>query len=617
MPNPYLDPIFSEWYKSRLARATLFVVLAFATLGFRLFFLQVVEGREFRRLSDSNCIRLQKIDAIRGVIRDRNGALLVDNRPAFQLGIVPRDARPVEETLARLSRYTGVPEATFRETMEGHRGLPGYRTVPLMQDIGRDMLAVVEAHRFDLPGIVVDIQPRRHYMEAAAPHLIGYLGEIRPDELAHAEYPGARRGDFVGRSGIERSAESFLRGEHGGRQVEVDARGQVVRVLDTVPPTPGLNLILTLDLALQKRAETLLEGKAGAAVVLDPATGEVLAMASAPAFDPNDFVRGMSHDRWRSLLSNPDRPMENKAMQGEYPPASTYKIVALMAALETDEVDERTTFHCPGHLFFGDRLFRCWRRGGHGHVAAVDSLAVSCDVYYYQVGLRVGVDRLAEFAVECGLGRPTGIRLDNEAAGLVPTAAWKRRRTGVSWQPGETLSVAIGQGYNLTTPLQMAVLTAAVANGGTLYRPMLIRRVETVAGETVSVGAPESTGSLPAGSETLEIIREGLRKVVEGHRGTAKRAAIEGVRVSGKTGTAQVVSRRMEEMDPDTMNHRHKPHAWFVAIGEVGERRIAVAVLVEHGESGSGTAAPIAAELVRTYFIDAVPEIADGMASAE
>ncbi len=617
MSNPYLDPIFTDWYKSRLIGAMALLLLAFGVIGLRLFMLQVVEGGEYRRLSENNCIRLQTIDAPRGVIYDRNGALLVDNRPAFHLQIVLKDARPVSETLARLSRHTGISVSRFESAIEAQRGAPDYRPLTLMRDIGRDLLAVVEAYRFDLPGIGVEVQPLRHYLAGAAPHLIGYLSEIRPDELESGRYPGARGGDFVGRYGVERTAETLLRGKNGGRQVEVDARGRVVRILDRVEPTPGRNLRLTLDLILQRRAEELLAGKAGAVAAIDPANGEVLAMASNPGFDPNAFVQGMSHEEWRSLISNPDRPMENKVVQAEYPPASTYKVVTAMAALEAGVIDEKTEFHCPGHLVFGDRTFRCWKRGGHGDVAVVDALAVSCDVFFYNVGHRLGVDRLAEYAMGCGLGRPTGVDLDNEAAGLIPTAAWKRRRTGVPWQGGETLSIAIGQGYNLTTPLQMAVLTAAVANGGVLYRPQIIRRVETVNGMVVDVPEPEIVGSLPAGPETLEILRKGMHQVVNGPRGTARRVAMSDIRISGKTGTAQVVSKRMEEMDPENMNDRHKPHAWFIAIGERGESRLAVAVLVEHGEGGSATAAPIAAEVIRTHFLGVNPEIAARRTSVE
>lgn len=617
MPNPYLDPVFSEWYKVRLTGAAAVILLAFGVLGFRLFVLQVLEGPEYRRLSENNCIRLQTIEAPRGVIYDRNGALLVDNRPAFHLQIVLKDARPVPETLARLSGYTGIPVSRFEAAIEKRGATPDYRPLTLMRDIGRDLLAVVEAHRFDLPGIVVDVQPLRHYLTGVAPHLIGYLSEIRPDELRSDRYPGARGGDYVGRYGVERTAESLLRGENGGRQVEVDARGRVVRVLDRVEPAPGQNLRLTLDLNLQQRAEDLFAEKVGALVAIDPANGEVLAMVSNPGFDPNAFVQGMSHEEWRSLISNPDRPMENKVVQAEYPPASTYKIVTALAALEAGVVDEETEFFCPGHLVFGDRTFRCWKRGGHGHVAVAEALAVSCDVFFYQVGDRLGVDRLAEYAQKCGLGQPTGVELDNEGAGLIPTAAWKRRRTGVAWQRGETLSIAIGQGYNLATPLQMAVLTAAVANGGTLYRPRIVRQVESLDGQVVSRREPEAFGRLPASPENLEIVRQGLWRVVNGPRGTARGVAMSDIRISGKTGTAQVISKRTEEMDPENLNDRHKPHAWFVAIGERESAQIAVAVLVEHGEKGSGTAAPIAAEIIRAHFLGVNPEIAGNLTTVE
>ncbi len=593
----------SEWYKHRLMSAALVIIAAFTILVFRLFYLQVIEGEEFRRLSKNNCIRLRGISPSRGVISDRNGELLVDNRPSFNLSIIPRDAKPVAETIDKLSRYVHIPEEVVTALLAGKIGAASYNPVLLKKDMNRDELAAVEVHKFDLPGVVVEIQPQRHYMSHHAAHLIGYIGEISLPEMKSGKYPNTRGGDYVGKYGIEKTAEEYLKGKPGGMQVEVNARGQVVRTLQTVDPVPGDNVWLTIDIGLQQKAEALLEGLVGAVVAVDADNGEILAMASSPTFDQNGFVDGMSREEWRDLISNPFHPLQNKAVSGEYPPASTYKIITAMAGLEEGVIDTHTTFLCPGYYPFGDRVFRCWLKTGHGTVNVLRALAASCDVFFYQTGQRLGVDRLARYARACGLGVSTGIDLSHESSGLIPTSAWKKQRFGVPWQKGETLSIAIGQGYNLVTPLQMAMLTAALSNGGVLYRPQIIKKRENTLGETVYECAREEAGRLPAGPETLKIIQKGLWNVVNGPGGTARLARIEGIEISGKTGTAQVFSRKNEDTAWKEIKLDHlKPHAWFVAYGRRDTEQIAVAVLIEHGEHGSGTAAPIAREIIRAYF---------------
>ncbi len=604
--NTYLQSFDTDWFKGRLTVTMFLVIAVFLVLILRVFYLQIIEGEKYRQLSQNNCIRLQAINAPRGVIYDRNGMLLVDNRPSFNLSIVLKDARPVEETVRKLAAYTGIPEEGFLETIAQEKATtPSYKPILLQQDIGRDILASVEVHQFDLPGVVVDSQPRRHYMHGNAAHVIGYLGEISPAELKSGQYPDARGGEFVGKFGVEKTAESVLRGKDGGRQVEVNAKGQVIQILKTVAATPGHNIHLTIDHDLQKTTEELLKDKVGAAVALSVDTGEILALASSPAFDQNVFVNGLSQDIWDGLISNPFRPMENKVIQGEYPPASTYKIVTALAGLQEGVIDENTTFFCPGYYRFGDRTFRCWRRGGHGTVKVVEALAVSCDVYFYQVGQRLGVDRLAEYARACGLGAPTSVQMGHESGGLIPTSEWKRRRFKVPWQKGETLSIAIGQGYNLVTPLQMAVLVSAVANGGTLYQPMILKSIAEAGSDTIHETDPVPVGQLPVSPENLELVRKGLWEVVNGKRGTARLARVEGIEILGKTGTAQIVSRKKNDQawEKKLADH-HKPHAWFVAYGKRENIGIGVAVIVEHGEHGSRTAAPIARDIIKAYLME-------------
>ncbi|MCF8051186.1 MAG: penicillin-binding protein 2 [Desulfobacterales bacterium] len=601
----YLKIADPEWFKQRVTGIVFCVFAAFALLAVRLFHLQVIGGEEYRRLSASNCIRLESIDAPRGLIFDRTGDMMVDNRPAFDVSIIPRDARPVEETVGNLAGLLHFTAEELMEKIREKRRLASYKPVLLRKDIGRNTLAAIEVQRYDLPGVVINVTPRRHYLyDQSAAHVLGYLGEISNEELSCGKFPDCRPGDFVGKFGVEKTFESVLRGERGGRQVEVNAKGQVVRVLQTVDARPGHNVYLTIDRGLQQKAEEMLRGAAGAVVAMDPGTGEILAMVSSPSFDQNAFVSGMTYDQWEALISNPNRPMENKAVQGEYPPASTYKIVTAIAGLEEGVIDEKTTFYCPGFHRFGNRVYRCWKKGGHGSVEVVRALAESCDVFFYQVGQRVGVDRLAQYATALGLGSPTGVALDHEADGLVPTSAWKRKKTGIPWQGGENLSIAIGQGYNLVTPIQMLGLFAAIGNGGIQYRPQILKRIENTQGEVVRSESPTEAARIEFSGKTMELVRRGLWEAVNTVGGTAFRSRWSAVDISGKTGTAQVVGRKEEETadDQEEVAHYHKDHAWFVAYAPSEEPKIAVAVIVEHGEHGSSTAAPIARAMIETYL---------------
>ncbi|MDJ0784334.1 MAG: penicillin-binding protein 2 [Desulfosarcinaceae bacterium] len=612
--DQYLDTTDADWFKPRLMGVMVVISAAFVVLIVRLLYLQVIEGAEYQRLSAINSIRLQSVDAPRGLIYDRNGRLLVDNRPAFDLSIIPKDAKPVGQTLTMLSRHTRIPLVELEGQLAKYRGRASYKPVPLKSDIGRDLLAAVEVHRFELPGIRVDVRPRRNYLvERSATHALGYLGEISEDELASDVCEDCRGGDYVGKTGLERALEGHMRGKRGGRQVEVNAAGQVVRVLKTVDALPGKNIFLTIDAELQAVAEAQLVGKAGAVVAVDPTNGEILCMASSPTFDQNIFITGVSREAWQQLSSDPYRPFENKAVQAEYPPASTYKIITAIAGLEEGVIDENTTYDCPGHLRFGNRTFRCWRRAGHGTVDVNKALAESCDVFFYHVGTELGIDRLAWYAKACGLGSPTGVGLYPEGRGLVPTAAWKKKRVGVSWQRGETLSVAIGQGYNLTTPIQLAMLTAAVANGGDRLQPSLVKSIKTAEGHLVTQAQRKLVGHLPVNPTNLDLVKHGLWTVVNHTKGTAYKARIEGLEMCGKTGTAQVIGRKpgVNISEEDLAQHL-KPHAWFVGYAPAIDPKIAVAVIVENGEHGSSAAAPVVSAVIRHYLLGPVPEVEEG-----
>ena len=345
----------------------------------------------------------------------------------------------------------------------------------------------------------------------------------------------------------------------------------------------------------------MLRGKAGAIVALDPNNGDVLVMASSPSFDPNDFIDGISPVKWKLLRNDPGRPMMNKAIQGEYPPASTFKIVTAIAGLEEGVITKTTTEFCPGYYKYGNRIYHCWKKWGHGTLSVEGALEQSCDVFFYHVGEMLGIDTLAQYARGCGLGRLTGIRLDHERPGLIPTSSWKKKRFGVPWQGGETLSVAIGQGFDLVTPLQMAVFIAAVGNGGTLFRPKILKYIETADGKIAMKQEPEITGGIPASPGTLKIVRQGLLNVVQGKRGTARRIRIPGIEMAGKTGTAQVFNLKKKNRKKDKkLDYFLRDHAWFVCYAPAEKPVIAVSVLIEHGEHGSSSAAPMARAIVMT-----------------
>ncbi len=593
-----------EWIKQRLMGASLCILMVFALLLLRLVYLQLIKGEEYRRLSETNCVRLKSIKSSRGLIYDRNNKLLVENRPAFDLNIVLEDARPVKDTVERLASLIDVPYEALMENIKKAGRSAFYKPLTLKRDISRDQLAIVEAHKFDLPGIHIDIEPTRHYIyEKTSAHLLGYLGQINRKELESGGFPNVRTGDSIGRYGVEKSFEPYLQGKRGGRQVEVDVKGRLIKVLETVPPVSGNDLHLTLDLELQRTAEKLMEGIYGAVVALDPTNGDVLVMASTPSFDQNDFIGGISTKKWQALMEDSGRPMINKAIQAEYPPASTYKILTSLAALEEKVIDEHVTFFCPGYYRFGNRRYQCWKRNGHGEINVVDAIAQSCDVFFYQAGEKTGVDTLAQYANGSGLGRFTGIKLDHERRGLIPTAAWKKKRFKESWQAGETLSISIGQGFDLVTPLQMGVFISALGNGGTLYRPRVVKSIEDSDGNITKSIEPEITGGLPASKETLSLIQKGLLEAVQGARGTARKIRIKGINIAGKTGTAQVYSRKAgEKFDNKKVGRTLRDHAWFVCYAPAEDPKIAISVIIEHGEHGASAAAPIAGALIKKYL---------------
>ena len=595
-------------FRRRLAAAFGLTVAASVFLVARLWQLQIVEGDVHRELSENNRIRLKRVNATRGLIFDRSGRVLVENRPSFDVLMVPEDARRPAEVLSRLEGYLqqGLPEA--QQALASARDRPPFESVVLKRDVDWSTIVAVETRQIELPGVSLQIGPRRSYHYGPlGGHLLGYVGEVSVDELQRLE--GYQMGDTIGKYGLERYWEKYLRGENGGQQIEVDAVGRRLRVLREVEEVPGANIHLTVDIELQKAAEEAMEGKEGSLVALDPNTGAVLALVSRPAFDPNVFARGISVEEWKKLVTDPLHPLSNKAVQGQYPPGSTFKIVVATAALEEGIVNPFTRIYCGGSLHFGNRDFRCWKKGGHGWMNLHQAIVQSCDVFFYQVGQRLGVDTIAEFARRFGLGQPTGILLDHEKSGTIPDSVWKRRRYGEPWYSGETLSVAVGQGYVTATPLQMASLMATVAANGSRHRPYFVDRIETPTGEEVDSGdrAAVKTGIR---ASTLTQIQAALRDVVQADSGTGKRARLPGIEVAGKTGTSQTVrmGKQDRKVNQMTLPREFRDHAWFVAFAPVGAPEIAVACLIEHAGGGGGLlAAPIVQKVLAHYFSGKTP----------
>jgi len=584
----------------RLLFLTIGVSILFFVLLMRLWYLQIVKAEEFQNLSENNRLRLAPVAASRGTILDRNGEILVDNLPSFSITVIPQEVTDKDGLLKSLSRLVGMDEADLAEKWLKGSKRSRYQPIILASNITRDQLEILEENRLSLPGLDVAMHPIRAYSHGLlGAHLFGHLGEISEQEMGNARFKGYNPGDYVGKSGIERNWEKELHGIDGGRQIEVDATGRFLRTVSERSPITGNSLVLTIDLKLQKAAEAAFGEQAGAAVALDVNSGEVLAFVSNPSFDPALFAGRLPAETWNSYLTDKRHPLENKALKGQYPPGSTFKIITALAGLEEGLIDEDTTVTCTGSYKFGNRSFGCWNRKGHGTVNLRKALRESCDVYFYRLGERLGVDKLAFYATKFGLGKPLGIGLENEKAGLMPTKAWKEKKYGKKWLSGETLSVAIGQGYVLTTPLQLAAMTAEVATEGTVYAPHLVKRVVSPEGKVLQEFHPAVVRRESFRGESWRAVKRGLFAVVNEPGGTGAVARLYEVKVAGKTGTSQVVKLRDRR---GRIPYQYRDHALFVAFAPFEKPEIAVAVVVEHGEHGGSAAAPIAGKILRTYF---------------
>jgi penicillin-binding protein 2 len=593
--------------KRRAMVAVGIVILFLLIIISRFWYLQINLGEHYRDLAENNRVRIRSVPPPRGHIFDKYGREIVTNRPSFNVSLIREDSFDIQDVLKRLSVVLDEDIEELWERIRKGAGTPRHFPITLKEDVDWETLAYLENNKYKFSGIRIEVQPVRiyHYGDLGA-NIIGYTGSISPKELEADKEGVYEGGDLIGKRGLERIREADLRGEKGSSSTEVNARGFEQQQLKHQDPLPGRDIHLTIDVELQQAAEQYLaiSDKAGAVVALEVDTGRVLAAVSSPTIHLEDFIGGISLKNWNALLENKRNPLLNKAVQGVYPPGSTYKIVTALAGLSEGVITENTTFYCPGHYYFGRRLYRCWKHSGHGTVDIRRALTESCDVFFYQVGQRLGVDRLAAYAKKLGLGTRSGIELEHEKAGIVPTKDWKRKRFKEKWHEGETLSVAIGQGFNNMTPLQICLMTAAIANGGRIYQPQIVEMVKTTDGEIIERLTPKLLSELSSRDKSyLHIVKDGLFGVVQGKRGTARNVRIEGLTVAGKTGTAQVVRlaqyKGLKEQD---IPYKFRDHAWFTCYAPADNPKIAVTVLVEHGLHGGSGAGPIARVVLKKYF---------------
>src|SRR5580765_5137215 len=587
----------------RLDALQFVIALVFTLLAVSFWTLQVLQHAKFEELAENNHQRTLALRAPRGLVFDRDGRVMVENWHSYSISIVREHTKDLNRTVRVLASVLGLDEAGVRSIVDRHRKEPTYRPITIIQDASLAQVSAVTARRldFELPDVVVEQVPTRRYPETLAAHLFGYVGEVNDEQVSGQDV--LKSGDIVGQSGIEKVYNAQLMGEDGARRVVVNSVGREIRTIEEDEPTEGKRLQLTIDYDVQKAVEDAfrVSGFNGAAVVLDPSDGGVLAFASLPAYDPNAFAAGIDRTTWASLNSDNLKPLQDRAIQGRYSPGSTFKMAVALAGLEEGIITPDFRVSCPGHANFYGRVFHCWtdRRGGHGSVDLRRAIAESCDVYFYTVANMVGIDKINKWATALGLGVLSGIDLPNEVQGLVPSTEWKRQRMHEKWYAGETISVGIGQGQVTTTPISMAVYMATLSNGGTRVTPHLLRAVDDGDGwKPAPVPAPQSKVTIDP--EKLQAIKDGMWMAVNEPGGTGGAAKIPGHDVSGKTGTAQVISNQGKAAAGKTEKDL-RDHGWFVFFAPRDNPQIAGVVLLEHGVHG-GNAALVVHHILDTFF---------------
>lgn len=579
----------------RLKLISIAATVAFLILGLKLWHLMVIQYDLHRESAERNQIRTIPLLAPRGLVLDREGRVLVENVHSFSLFLYRSEARDLDETIRFLVEGLGIEWNLLDERLREAEDYPAFRPLLIKEGLDMDSVAFLLAHQAEHPELRTLEQPMRYYRHGeVGAHILGYVGEISQRELDTPRLSHHKPGDIVGKAGIERTHNRHVTGQDGYRRALITSHGQTLHDVSREPPTPGSELVLTVDLDLQAVAEEELAGRAGAVVAIDPRNGEVLVLASSPSFDPNMFASGISSAQWKELIEDPNDPLQNRATQSTFSPGSIFKVVMALAGLETGVVDRNTSVYCRGAAVIYGRPFRCWRQGGHGHVRIEAAIQHSCNVYFYLMGRKMGIDAIARYGKMVGLGSRTGIDLPGEVAGTMPSPEWKREVLGQPWYDGETISVSIGQGPVDVTPIQLARAIGIIATG---KAPRLHL---TRAGDLEISG--DSQLPPPAFSaENIETVREGMwRSVNDG--GTGRGARVPGFSVCGKTGTAQTISREALEKLPQEERARFEPNAWFVGFAPKESPELVVAVIVQGGGSGGSKAAPLAGKIFRTYY---------------
>jgi penicillin-binding protein 2 len=578
------------------------VMTALLLIVCQLWYLQVLEGGRFQEASDKNRIRVRPIAAPRGILFDRKGLPLVDNRPAFTLSLIPRelerDPAKRDATLGRLASLLQIPFAELQEAVT--RVSPdSILPVRVRRGLNMDDVARVEEWKLELPGVIVEVEPQRAYPTSRfAAHLLGYVREASDEQLKQGRY---RRGDMVGQSGLERLLDEFLRGKDGGERIEVDAMGRQMRLIQSTEPHPGAQVVTTIDRRIQEAAEKAMEGHAGAVVVMDPRNGDVLAMVSTPAFEIDRFTGTIDRNAWLRVIQDPEHPLLNRTIQSQYAPGSVFKIVVAAAGLQEGTLAPTDNTYCNGQFRLGEWTFKDWKEGGHGHVDLLGAMRHSCNIFFYEKGLKIGGPAIAKYATAFGLGAPTRIDLPGEKPGLIPQPKLRRdKRVGGGWHAGETVNMSIGQGAVLVTPMQVARFMSTVANGGVLWKPRLVQRIERPEKGVVWSDAGTVTGHVELSPMVWAFLRQSLWSVVN-ENGTGAGARIAGLDVAGKTGTAQIIAKSRSDKGQD--------HAWFASFAPVGDPEAVVVVLVERGGKGGQVAAPIARKILNAIFLEKVASI--------
>ena len=590
------------WSRRVLALAAITAVGFVGLLG-QLWYLQVLEGGRLQELSEKNRIRIRPVVAPRGILFDRNGLALVDNRPAFTLSLIPREMEDRDTVLARLSVLLKIPLAELEGSLDRVPVDP-MRVVRVRRGLSLEEVTKVEERKLELPGVLVEVEPQRVYPTSTfAAHLLGFVREVSDEQMKQGRY---RRGDMIGQSGLERVLDEYLRGRDGGERIEVDALGRPVQVMKREEPYPGAQVVTTVDRRIQEAAERAMAGRAGAVIVMDPRNGDVLAMTSSPAFPLDRFTGNLDREEWLRVVRDPMTPLMNRALQSQYAPGSLFKVIVTAAGLQEGSLTPMDRTYCNGEYRLGAWTFKDWRAGGHGHVDLRSALVQSCNIFFHQAGLKVGPEAIARYARSFGLGAPSGIDLGSEKPGLVPFVEWRRHRSGRGWQSGDTINMSIGQGPLLVTPLQVARMMAAVANGGILWKPRLVQRVELADCSLAYSASSKMTGRVDLSPVVWSFLRHALSGAVN-EGGTGAAARIPGVEIAGKTGTAQSVAKSDSAKGQD--------HAWFASFAPAEDPEYVVVVLVERGGRGGQVAAPIARQIYQAIFLEKVAMVGLGEGS--